>query len=93
MRLGPAARIVPSLLCLVDTWIAPPPADALDVEPPEELEPPDEALALVDAGVLPPPAALPDDELELLLPHAATSRQPVISKAAPFGFLTMPPAR
>jgi hypothetical protein len=49
------------------------------------------AAALVAAAVLPLPAVLPDDELELLLPHAATSRQPVISKTAPLILLKTPP--
>jgi hypothetical protein len=66
---------------LVETWTAlPPEALAPEVLPPE-----------AELDVEPP--ALPDDELELLLPQAAASRQPVISKTAPFSFLTMPPAR
>jgi hypothetical protein len=86
--LGPAARIVPNLLCLVVTSVAAARAvEALDVAASDPYEPLDVldllvATALPELGDEAPPGD--GDELLLeLLPHAAANMQPRISKATP----------
>jgi len=86
--LGPAARIVPNLLCLVVTFVPLPPAelDALELVLPWEYgllgEDAVDATAPPELGF---EALLDDDEL---LPHAAADRQPRVSKAIPIVLLT-----